>query len=243
MSFTARPCRLRSLLIVRSMLHIRRNDRLSGEEMTTWVVLALFLSFIALPICWCVIAPRPPRDGNAAGRTAHGRARQRARARPRTRRPGARPGDLPAHALALHLPGAALVRAPAVRQPRHPRPARPPARASGPRQPRSVLHLVPHPLADRRLCKRGIATPAAGERELTPPPPLPRRRAAPVREFVPRRRADPHPPRSAPHSRASASCTRSPRRAAARRTDQAPAQAVLDAWTSRRWCAAGGTPR
>jgi hypothetical protein len=50
-----------------------------------------------------------------------------------------------------------------------------------------VLHLVPHPLADCRLCPHGIATPAAGEAELRPRPPRPRRHHAPVAgaPFVP----------------------------------------------------------
>ena len=45
------------VLIVRSILHIRRNDRLSSDEKITWVLLALFVGFITLPIYWFVIAP------------------------------------------------------------------------------------------------------------------------------------------------------------------------------------------
>lgn len=68
------------------------------------------------------------------------------------------------------------------------------ARRLGLRPPASaerVLHLIPHPLAGCRLCVHGIATPAVGEREVAPPPPMPPR---PQREpaFIPA------PPRRAP---------------------------------------------
>jgi hypothetical protein len=50
------------------------------------------------------------------------------------------------------------------------------ARRLGLRPPASaerVAHLVPHPLADCRLCEHGLATPAVGELELAPPPTRP----------------------------------------------------------------------
>jgi hypothetical protein len=55
------------LLLVRSALHIRRNQALSSEEKITWVLLALFVGFFALPVYWFVIARRPPEtDGPTA---------------------------------------------------------------------------------------------------------------------------------------------------------------------------------
>ena len=47
------------VLLVRSILHIRRNDRLSSDAKITWVLLAVLLGLVALPIYWWVIAHRP----------------------------------------------------------------------------------------------------------------------------------------------------------------------------------------
>ena len=47
-------------VIVRSIVHIRRNDRLSSDEKTTWMLLALFMGFVTLPVYWLVIARREP---------------------------------------------------------------------------------------------------------------------------------------------------------------------------------------
>jgi hypothetical protein len=58
------------VLIGRSILHIRRNDALSSDEKTTWMLLALFFGFVALPTYWFVIARRPPRRNDATGRAA-----------------------------------------------------------------------------------------------------------------------------------------------------------------------------
>ena len=60
------------VLIVRSILHIRRNDRLSSDEKVTWLVLALFLGFITLPIYWFVIAPSRPNGSQQATRATSG---------------------------------------------------------------------------------------------------------------------------------------------------------------------------
>jgi hypothetical protein len=60
------------VLIVRSILHIRRNDRLTSDEKITWVLLALFLGFVTLPIYWFVIAQRRPNISEQAARTAAG---------------------------------------------------------------------------------------------------------------------------------------------------------------------------
>jgi hypothetical protein len=54
------------VLIVRSILHIQRNDRLSSDEKITWVLLALFIGFITLPIYWFVIARSPPNGSEQA---------------------------------------------------------------------------------------------------------------------------------------------------------------------------------
>ena len=56
------------VLIVRSIVHIRRNDRLSSDQKITWVLLSLFMGFITLPIYWFVIArSRPNGSGQAIG--------------------------------------------------------------------------------------------------------------------------------------------------------------------------------
>jgi len=60
------------VLIVRSILHIRRNDRLSSDEKVTWLVLALFLGFSTLPIYWFVIAPSRPNGSQQATRATSG---------------------------------------------------------------------------------------------------------------------------------------------------------------------------
>jgi hypothetical protein len=57
-------------LIVRTILHIRRNDALSSDDKVTWVLLTLLFGFITLPIYWFVMAKRPPRRDDASGRAA-----------------------------------------------------------------------------------------------------------------------------------------------------------------------------
>jgi hypothetical protein len=60
------------VLIVRSILHIRRNDRLTSEEKITWLLLVLFVGFITLPIYWFVVARSGPNGSQQATRAASG---------------------------------------------------------------------------------------------------------------------------------------------------------------------------
>jgi zinc transporter ZupT len=53
-------------VLVRSILHVHRNDRLSAEQRTMWTLLALFFGFVALPVYWFVIADREASAPSAA---------------------------------------------------------------------------------------------------------------------------------------------------------------------------------
>jgi hypothetical protein len=60
------------MLIVGSIVHVRRNESLGNDEKITWVLLAVFVAFIALPVYWFVIARRPPRGETPRARAAAG---------------------------------------------------------------------------------------------------------------------------------------------------------------------------
>lgn len=58
------------VLLVRSILHIQRNPRLADDQKITWILLSLFVGFIALPIYWIVIVERLAGSSTAQVDTA-----------------------------------------------------------------------------------------------------------------------------------------------------------------------------
>lgn len=55
-------------LIVRTMVHIGRNEALSSDDKLIWLLLSFFMGFIVLPVYWFVIARRPGRGHTTATR-------------------------------------------------------------------------------------------------------------------------------------------------------------------------------
>jgi FtsH-binding integral membrane protein len=63
----ARVCMLVCVAaVVGSVVHIARNRELNENDRTTWLVLALAMGFITLPVYWFSVAPRAQQRAHAA---------------------------------------------------------------------------------------------------------------------------------------------------------------------------------